>query len=261
MSVLGRLMLQRASRPHYDRSPAQPQKSETPVPWFGFLAGQRPRIVRGPEIALNHRGQPGGSHDSFNPRDLGSFHSRVVRACRLWCELGAPGAGGALGGGGGGGSAGVALGGRGGGAGGAFGGGGGGTRAGGVFGAGGSAGGALGGGGQGEVSAPQVDAATSSVQRIADPQVTAADSTTLASDNAAFAFDVYKQLILTNTNLVFSPASISIALAMTYAGAAGTTATEMAQTLHFTLPPERLAPGVQCPGPGPGLARSGLAGR
>ena len=155
---------------------------------------------------------------------------------------GAPGAGGALGGGGGGGSAGVALGGRGGGAGGAFGGGGGGTRAGGVFGAGGSAGGALGGGGQGEVSAPPVDAATSSVQRIADPQVTAADGATLASDNAAFAFDVYKQLITTNTNLVFSPASISIALAMTYAGAAGTTASEMASTLHFTLPPARLHP-------------------
>jgi len=29
---------------------------------------------------------------------------------------------------------------------------------------------------------------------------------------------------------------------MTYAGAAGTTATEMAQTLHFTLPPDRLHP-------------------
>ena len=91
-------------------------------------------------------------------------------------------------------------------------------------------------------SAPKFDTARSPVQRIADPQVTAADSTTLASDNAAFAFDVYKQLIATNTNLVFSPASISIALAMTYAGAAGTTATEMAQTLHFTLPPDRLHP-------------------
>jgi len=68
------------------------------------------------------------------------------------------------------------------------------------------------------------------------------DSTTLASDNAAFAFDAYKQLIATNTNLVFSPASISIALAMTYAGAATTTASEMAQTLHFSLPPAQLHP-------------------
>jgi len=84
--------------------------------------------------------------------------------------------------------------------------------------------------------------ATSSIQRIADPQVPVADSTTLASDNAAFAFAAYKQLIATTSNLVFSPASISIALAMTYAGAAGATATEMAQALHFTLPPARLHP-------------------
>jgi serpin B len=87
-----------------------------------------------------------------------------------------------------------------------------------------------------------VDVAQSSVQRVVDPQVSDSDTTTLASDNTAFAFDLYKQLIATKDNLVFSPASISIALAMTYAGAAGTTASEMAQTLHFTLPPERLHP-------------------
>ncbi|MGC9986899.1 MAG: serpin family protein [Polyangia bacterium] len=91
-------------------------------------------------------------------------------------------------------------------------------------------------------SAPDIVTAMSSVQRIADPQVPAADITTLASDNAAFAFAAYQQLITTNTNLVFSPASISIALAMTYAGAATTTATEMAQVLHFTLPPAQLHP-------------------
>jgi serpin B len=84
--------------------------------------------------------------------------------------------------------------------------------------------------------------AASSIQRLADPQVPAADSATLASDNAAFAFAAYKQLIATNANLVFSPASISIALAMTYAGAAGATAREMAQALHFTLPPAQLHP-------------------
>jgi serpin B len=89
---------------------------------------------------------------------------------------------------------------------------------------------------------PDFGSASSSIQRIADPQVPSADSTTLASDNAAFAFAAYNQLIAKNTNLVFSPASISIALAMTYAGAAGTTASEMAQALHFTLPPARLHP-------------------
>jgi serpin B len=100
---------------------------------------------------------------------------------------------------------------------------------------------ALGGCGSG-TSVPRIDTAKSSAQRIADPQVPAADSTTLASDNAAFAFAAYQQLVATNSNLVFSPASISIALAMTYAGAATTTATEMASALHFTLPPAQLHP-------------------
>ena len=99
---------------------------------------------------------------------------------------------------------------------------------------------ALAGCGDAEKSPPPVDTAKSPIQRVANPTVAPADSTQLASDNAAFAFDVYKQLILTNTNLIFSPASISIALAMTYAGAAGATATEMASTLHFTLPPAQL---------------------
>jgi len=91
-------------------------------------------------------------------------------------------------------------------------------------------------------SPQQIEPAKSSVIRVTNPQVSAADTTTLASDNAAFALDAYHKLIATNGNLVFSPASISIALAMTYAGAAGTTATEMAAAMHYTLPPERLHP-------------------
>ena len=88
----------------------------------------------------------------------------------------------------------------------------------------------------------ELTTATSQAQRVLDPKVPASDSATLASDNAAFAFAAYKQLVATNDNLVFSPASISIALAMTYAGAAGTTASEMASALHFTLPPAQLHP-------------------
>ena len=93
-----------------------------------------------------------------------------------------------------------------------------------------------------DLAAVDVGSTRSAVQRIADPEVPAADSSTLASDNAAFAFAAYHQLIASNDNLVFSPTSISIALAMTYAGAAGATASEMAQALHFTLPPARLHP-------------------
>jgi serpin B len=63
---------------------------------------------------------------------------------------------------------------------------------------------------------------------------------TLAADNAEFAFDLYHQLQTHEGNLVFSPYSISTALAMTYGGARGITEDEMAAVLHFTLPQERI---------------------
>ena len=50
----------------------------------------------------------------------------------------------------------------------------------------------------------------------------------------AFAIDVYRQLAAEGGNIFFSPYSISSALAMTYAGAKGDTAEEMAKALHFT---------------------------
>jgi len=87
-----------------------------------------------------------------------------------------------------------------------------------------------------------LDLAKSSLTRDLAPQVSAADSATLASDNQAFAIDAYRKLAAERDNLVFSPASISIALAMTYAGAVGTTASEMAAAMHFSLPPDRLHP-------------------
>src|SRR5262249_36075934 len=48
--------------------------------------------------------------------------------------------------------------------------------------------------------------------------------------------DLYRRQSTANGNLFFSPYSISAALAMTYAGAGGQTATEMAHVLHFDLP-------------------------
>jgi serine protease inhibitor len=59
-----------------------------------------------------------------------------------------------------------------------------------------------------------------------------------------FAFDLYGRLRSQEQgNLFFSPQSISTALAMTYAGARGETADEMARTMHFPVPPDRLPAG------------------
>ncbi len=57
---------------------------------------------------------------------------------------------------------------------------------------------------------------------------------TVSNGNSTFAFELYTQLKANNSgNLFFSPYSLSIALAMTYAGAKGETATQMAKILHF----------------------------
>ena len=70
------------------------------------------------------------------------------------------------------------------------------------------------------------------------------DISTLAQENNAFAVDLYAKLSTHPGNLFFSPASVSTAFAMAYAGARGTTAIQMASTLHFALPPDRLHPAM-----------------
>ncbi|HZL43612.1 MAG TPA: serpin family protein [Verrucomicrobiae bacterium] len=55
----------------------------------------------------------------------------------------------------------------------------------------------------------------------------------VVNGNTEFALDLYQREKGSAPNLFFSPYSISSALAMTYAGAAGKTAGEMAHTLHF----------------------------
>ncbi len=59
-----------------------------------------------------------------------------------------------------------------------------------------------------------------------------------------FALDLYQQLRTEDGNLFFSPSSISVALAMTYAGAAGETKAEMAKTLRFQMPEDQLHDGM-----------------
>ena len=63
------------------------------------------------------------------------------------------------------------------------------------------------------------------------------DSHTLASSNTDFAFSLYKQLALKNPNknVMFSPLSVSMALAFLSLGARGPTLTEILEGLKFNL--------------------------
>jgi serpin B len=65
------------------------------------------------------------------------------------------------------------------------------------------------------------------VPRVSSTDVSDAELATLVSGNTAFAFDLFHQ-VAADENLLVSPYSVAAALTMTYAGARGTTATEIA---------------------------------
>jgi serpin B len=62
------------------------------------------------------------------------------------------------------------------------------------------------------------------------------DVSPVVEGNTAFAVDLYQTLKEDRDNLFYSPYSISLALAMTYAGAEGETAQQMADVMHFPAP-------------------------
>jgi len=72
-----------------------------------------------------------------------------------------------------------------------------------------------------------------------------ADAASIVEGNNRFALDIYRRLSSSRPdgNVLVSPFSISSALAMTYAGARGNTAHQMADVLGFTLPDDRLHAG------------------
>ena len=75
-----------------------------------------------------------------------------------------------------------------------------------------------------------------------DTSPSTADVPELAQDETSFAFDLYRAQVGADatSNVFYSPYSVSVALAMTFAGAGGATADQIAASMHFTLPPARL---------------------
>jgi len=71
-------------------------------------------------------------------------------------------------------------------------------------------------------------------------EVVASDLPAVAASINDFSVDLYGRLAKDKGNLFYSPTSISTALAMTYAGAAGKTAQEMKTTLRFSLDGDEL---------------------
>jgi serpin B len=87
-----------------------------------------------------------------------------------------------------------------------------------------------------------IESAVSGKERVMSPDASTADTSDLVLGNTAFALDLYQAVREGQDNLFYSPYSISLALAMTYAGARGETERQMADTLHFSLSQDRLHP-------------------
>jgi serpin B len=84
--------------------------------------------------------------------------------------------------------------------------------------------------------------AASQLSRVESPNAPASDLGQLVAGNTAFAFDLYQAVRSQSGNLVYSPYSISLAFSMVYGGAAGETARQMAEVLHYSLPAARFHP-------------------
>jgi serpin B len=86
----------------------------------------------------------------------------------------------------------------------------------------------------------QADVLRSSKPRVTSPAVDPTDVISLVAGNSDFAFGLYRALKDTDSNIFYSPSSISEALAMTYGGARGETEKQMAAALQFKLSQDKL---------------------
>lgn len=89
---------------------------------------------------------------------------------------------------------------------------------------------------------PPGEVAISDLERDLSPSALPGDIDTLIAGNTAFAADAYRQLSVEPGNLFYSPLSVSIAMAMTYGGARGDTAQQMADVLGYELSQDKLHP-------------------
>ena len=92
-------------------------------------------------------------------------------------------------------------------------------------------------------SASATEEVRSEKTRVTVPLATDSELTDLVRGNNDFAFGLYQKLREGESgNLFYSPYSISLALAMTYAGARGETERQMSNALHFILSQDKLHP-------------------
>ena len=92
-------------------------------------------------------------------------------------------------------------------------------------------------------TAPETQEVRSAKTRVTVPLATDSELSDLVRGNNAFAFGLYQKLREEESgNLFYSPYSISLALAMTYAGARDETERQMSNALHFTLSQDKLHP-------------------
>lgn len=84
--------------------------------------------------------------------------------------------------------------------------------------------------------------AQSRLNRLSNPDASPSDLQELVNGSSAFAFDLFQSMRASTGNLIYSPYSISLAFAMTYGGARGATAEQMASVLHYPLPAAQFHP-------------------
>jgi serpin B len=84
------------------------------------------------------------------------------------------------------------------------------------------------------------DLIRSQKERLGIDSATSDEIRALAASNAEFAFDLYRGVSDQGGNVFVAPHSISVGLAMAYAGAEGNTEREIADALHFDLPDAEL---------------------